>query len=163
MTRTPTSEQDLVQLAAFKVGSYECALDIMSVKEIVNPLPITPIPKAADLLEGVIELRGAIVPMVDMRRRFDLPADELSQSAKYIIVSVEGRILGLVVDEVTEVVRVARTQIHRAPPDLVDGAAQPFKGMFRHQERLIVILDLGALLTSTEKLRIAELTVPETR
>jgi purine-binding chemotaxis protein CheW len=154
-------DQELVQLAAFRVGPHECALDIMSVKEIVNPLPITPIPKAAELLEGVIELRGAIIPMVDMRKRFDLPADTVGANAKYVIVSLDGKILGLVVDEVTEVVRVDRAQIHRAPQDLVDGAVQPFSGMFHHQGRLIVILDLGVLLTHKEKLRLQELSAQD--
>lgn len=148
---------ELAQLAAFKVGRHECAIDIMRVKEIVNPIPITPLPKSPDFLEGVIELRGAIIPMVDMRKRFDMEVSGARKSTKYIIVSCDGRILGLVVDSVTDVLRIPLDKIHRPPAILGQQSAQPFIGMFRYQDRFILIVDLNVLLTSKEKFRLAEM------
>ena len=94
----------MMQLVAFLVGDGEYALDIMRIKEIINPVKITAVPKAPPFIEGVIELRGAILPVVDMRKRFDLPPSTPSRASKILIVVLDigGKrmIVGLVVDRV---------------------------------------------------------------
>jgi purine-binding chemotaxis protein CheW len=150
-------DSQVLQLAVFKVGSHDCAIDIMDIKEIVNPIPITRVPRAPGFLEGVVELRGAIVPVVDLRRRFELPSREDTTSTKYIIVSMERRIIGLVVDSVEEVISVERSELRAAPPLLADETAQPFSGMCRHGDRLILILDIKVLLTHKERLKLSQL------
>src|SRR6185312_11406079 len=101
----------LMQLVAFGVADGDYALDIMRIKEIINPVPVTPMPKAPPFIEGVIELRGAILPLIDVRKRFDLPPTVPTRATKFLIVSVdvgEQRIIvGLVVDRVSEPLRVA--------------------------------------------------------
>src|SRR5262245_196071 len=92
-----SADSELVQLTAFSVGAEEYVIDIMRVREIIRPLPITRVRKGPRFVEGVINLRGEVIPIVDLRRRFDLPVEERT-SSKVIILTVEARILGLVVD-----------------------------------------------------------------
>ena len=78
-----------LQMVGFRVGEGEYALDIMRVKEIINPVRVTAVPKAPPFIEGVIELRGAILPVVDLRKRFDLPATPATRATKFLIVVIE--------------------------------------------------------------------------
>ena len=80
---------ELIQLVAFRVGEGLYAVDILRIKEIINPLKITQVPKAPPFIEGVIELRGAILPIVDLRKRFDLPATPTTRTSKIIIVGID--------------------------------------------------------------------------
>jgi purine-binding chemotaxis protein CheW len=158
MKSTTSDVPELVQLATFKVGSEEYALDIMRIKEIINPLKITPVPKAPSFIEGVIELRGAILPIVDLRKRFDLPATQTTRSTKYIIVAIEGRIVGLVVDAVGEVLRISRGDL-RPTPSLMEGdAAVYFLGVCHHDGRIIMVLDIDRILSSQEKISLLGMT-----
>jgi purine-binding chemotaxis protein CheW len=150
--------QDQVQLATFKVGAEEYALDIMRIKEIINPLKITPVPKAPVFIEGVIELRGAILPIVDLRKRFDLPPTAPSRSTKYIIVAIEGRIVGLVVDAVGEVLRLPRGDLRPTPALMAGDAAAYFTGVCHWNGRIIMVLDMDRILSSQEKISLAGMT-----
>jgi purine-binding chemotaxis protein CheW len=156
----PQRAVDTTQLVAFSVGSGEYAMDIMRIKEIINPIPITQVPKAPEFIEGVVELRGAILPVVDLRKRFDLPATAPTRSTKYLIVVIEmaGRrmIVGLVVDGVSEPLRVARDQVRPAPL-LAQGASAYFTGVVHHQGRILMVLDIDAILSSKEKITLAGL------
>jgi len=145
---------DLIQLAAFRLGDEEFAIDIMRIKQIIPPQRITKVPKAPRFVEGVVELRGSILPIVDLRRRFDLPNLELTRASKYIIVSIEGRLVGLVVDAVSQVLRVPRTDVK--PPPEFGPAAGPnfFSGVYQIGGRMVMILDLDQILTSQEKIEL---------
>jgi purine-binding chemotaxis protein CheW len=153
----PGDPHALVQLATFIVGGEEYALDIMRIKEIIHPLKITPVPKVPMFIEGVIELRGAIIPIVDLRKRFDLPMTPTTRSSKYIIVGIEGKIVGLVVDGVGEVLRIGKGEV-RATPMLEGEAAQYFQGVCNHAGRIIFVLDIDRVLSSQEKITLAGLT-----
>lgn len=104
-----------VQLCTFRVGGEDYALDIMRVREIIHPLPITPVPRAPAFVEGVIRLRGEVIPVVDVRKRFGLPLAAPGPRTKYLVVRVAGRRLALVVDEISEVLRVRRSDLRPAP------------------------------------------------
>ena len=147
---------DLVQLASFSVGGEEYAIDIMRIKEIIQPQKITTVPKVPAFIEGVIELRGAILPVIDLRKRFDLPATPATRASKYIIVGLEGRIVGLVVDAVGEVLRIPAAEVS-PPPALQGDAGQYFSGVCRHDGRIVFILELDRILTGTEKISLAGL------
>ncbi len=151
---------EILQLVAFSVGEGEYALDIMRIKEIINPVKITTVPKAPQFIEGVIELRGAILPVVDMRKRFDLAATAHTRATKFLIVSIDvaGRrmIVGLIVDGVSEPLRVPRDEV-RAAPALAQGDANYFSGVVHHQQRIFMVLDLDTLLSSREKVTLAGL------
>src|SRR5574341_1282547 len=104
-----------VELCTFRVGGEDYAVDIMRVREIISPLPVTPVPRAPAFIEGVIRLRAEVIPVVDVRKRFGLPATPPTRKTKYVVVRIGGRRLALVVDEVTEVVRLQRSEIRPAP------------------------------------------------
>lgn len=145
---------ELAQLVAFGVGTGEYALDIMRIKEIINPVTVTPIPKAPAFIEGVIELRGAILPVVDVRKRFDLPPSPPVRAMKYLIVGIDvgetRMIVGLVVDRVSEPLRVPRSEIKGAP-QMTTAERAYFNGVVHHQGRMLMVLDVDALLSSNEK------------
>ena len=142
-------DNDIVQLAAFRVGTEEYVLDIMRVREILRPVAITPVRKGPRFVEGVISLRGQVIPIIDMRRRFDLACDN-HPHRKIIILAIEGRVLGLMVDGVTEVVRVPRSEI-RTAPGLLDTAHAPyFLGVVQYRGRTLILLNVKNIITSDD-------------
>ncbi|MBC7792221.1 MAG: chemotaxis protein CheW [Clostridia bacterium] len=149
-TPQPTSlprDTDIVQLAAFRVGAEEYVLDIMRVREILRPVQVTPVRKGPKYVEGVISLRGQVIPIVDMRRRFDVPADS-HRHRKIIILVIEGRVLGLIVDGVTEVVRVPRSEIRSAPGLLTSDKAPYFLGVVQYRGRTLILLNVKSIISS---------------
>jgi len=140
-------EERIVQMAAFRVGAEEYVIDIMRIKEIINPLKITPVPSGSTFIEGVINLRGVIIPIVDMRKRFDVPQEDWSEQPKYIIVMVSQKIVGIVVDEVLEVIRVPRNLIKPSPQLFVSKEPDMFLGVCEFQGRLLLLVDLTKVLS----------------
>ena len=146
-----------VQLACFRVGSELYALDILRIREIIRPQKLTPIPKAPSFIEGVINLRGAVIPVADLRKRFDQPIGEESRKNRIVVCSLSGRIIGLMVDEVTEVRRFGRNEI-AAAPQFIDGPeANYFLGVARRDEELILLIDLEKVLSNEEKIALQKL------
>jgi purine-binding chemotaxis protein CheW len=141
-----------VQLCKIVLGGQEYAVDIMRVKEIINPLPVTQVPGAPGFMEGVIELRGLVLPVVDLRKRLGLPAPTPTRQHKYVLVTLEEKIVALVVDGVREFLRTTRGEI--APtPSLVPGQeARWFSGVCHHDGRIVMILDIDKVLTSQERI-----------
>jgi purine-binding chemotaxis protein CheW len=118
-----------VQLCTFMVAGEDFAVDIMRVSEIIPPTPLTPVPEAPGFVAGVLRLRGEVVPVVDLRRRLGLPAGAPTRRARYVVVKVAGRLLGLMVDEVCEVVRVHRDELRPVPPALDSKGRRLFLGV----------------------------------
>ena len=149
---------ELTQLVSFGVADGDYAVDIMRIKEIINPVPVTPMPKAPPFIEGVIELRSAILPIVDVRKRFDLSSAAATRATKFLIVSIDlgeqRAIVGLVVDRVSEPLRVPRTEIKPAPRLSVSERAF-FTGVVAHHGKMLMVLDVDALLSSAEKLTLS--------
>ncbi len=146
-----------MQVASFHVGAQEYALDIMQIKEIINPIEITVVPKAPSFIEGIIELRGAVLPVVDLRKQFALEPTPLSRESKYIIVTLEGHIVGLVVDRVHEVMRIDETEVLEAPAMATGVDARFVAGVFKRDQRMILTLDIAQILSSSEKSVLAQL------
>lgn len=158
-------KSDIVQLCGFRVGDEEYALGIERIKEIINPLPIRRVPKAPKYVEGVVELRGQVLPVIDMRKRFDVPPlndEELSDHAiqrarKYLIVPIDERNqVGLIVDRVSDVLRVMRDTVGPPPPLTQNENARYFAGVCHHRGRILMVLALDSLLSSTEKSNLAD-------
>ena len=146
-----------VQLACFRIGSELYALDIMRIKEIIRPQKLTPIPKAPSFIEGVINLRGVVIPVADLRKRFDQPISEANRKNRIVVCSLSGRIIGLMVDEVTEVKRFGRQEIAPAPQFIDGPEAHYFLGVARRDEDLIMLIDLEKVLSSDEKIELQKL------
>ena len=118
----------VVELCAFRVGDEEYVIDLRRVREVVPPLPIRPVPRAPEAIEGVVDLRGEVIPAVDVRRRFGLPASPPSRKARLLVVRIEGRMQALLVDAVLEVMRIPRSTIRPAPALPGSGGPRLFLG-----------------------------------
>ncbi len=153
----PAPREELVQLCAFQVGGEEYVLDIMRIREILAPQRITPVPHAPPFVVGVINLRGAIIPVVDLRERLGVPVTAPTRRTRLLIALIGTRKVALVVDAVTEVVRIPRAEIKPAPALLNAGGPKFFVGVCGQRERLKLLLNVRALLDSSVKVPGAEL------
>jgi purine-binding chemotaxis protein CheW len=141
----------LAQLCTFRIGGEDYAIDIMRVREIIHPLPITPVPRAPAFVEGVIRLRGDVIPVVDVRKRLALPVTPETRKSRFLVVNVAGRRIALVVDEVREVLRLPRSAI-RPAPSLGSTGPRFFLGVCggeRSGSALRLLLNVKALLDPT--------------
>ncbi len=152
---------DNVQLVAFFLENEEFAAEIGQVREVMKVVNITPLPRSFNYIEGVINLRGEIIPVVDLRKRFGLPTEERDNSSRIIIVELVDDDIGLIVDSVTEVIRISRDSI-QPPPDNVAGARTDLiKGVGKINDRLIIILNLEKILLTNEQITLDDITLSE--
>lgn len=143
-------EGELLQLVTFKVGSEEYAISILTVQEINRMMQITPVPQSPAFIEGVINLRGKIIPVMDLRKRFGRDAAEDREDSRIIVVEVASRVIGFTVDQVNEVLRIS-SGIIEPPPPMVCGADSGYvKGVGKLEDRLLILLDLDRLLNAEE-------------
>ncbi|NMO13347.1 purine-binding chemotaxis protein CheW [Pyxidicoccus fallax] len=143
----PAQEADtLVQLCAFFVGNEEYVLDIMRVEEILPPQRVTPIPHAPSFVEGVLHLRGIILPVVDLRRRLQGQETPETPKTRLLVCRLGTRRVAVRVDRVAEVLRVRRGDIKPAPSLVVAGRSPFVVGVCGPPDRLRLLLDLKALL-----------------
>jgi len=144
-----------MKLACFTLEQQNYAVDIMQIRQIIRPAKIRPLPQAPDFLEGVISLRGAVIPVMDLRKRFGMKIDQ-TREARIIIVSVERQVVGVIVDDVSEVISVSPEQIQ--PPPRLSGIPSKFlSGACQWRNDILLILNLDELLTGAEKISLAEI------
>jgi purine-binding chemotaxis protein CheW len=140
------------QLVGFIIGEEMFGVDILTVQEIIRDSTITAIPDAPDFLEGIINLRGSIIPVIDLRKRLKLlqPA-QVPQDSWIIILAVDGRITGFIVDRVTKVLTVPAESI-KPPPDIAVAGlkSQYVRGVCKLDQRLLVLLDFSRILMAEE-------------
>lgn len=145
-----------VQIVAFRLGEEEFGLDVFGVHEILRYRSPTPVPRAPEFVEGVIDVRGSVIPVVDLRRRFELVDPVLGDSTRIVVVDHRSERLGLIVDAVTEVLRVPETAVSE-PPAFVRGlSAEYVRGLLRLEERLVVLIDIERILSSDERIALSE-------
>jgi len=141
-----------LQLVGFVIGEELFGVDILTVQEIIRDAAITPIPDAPDFLEGVINLRGSIIPVIDLRKRLKLVRIEDLQADPWIVIlTVEGRMTGFVVDRVTKVLTVPIASI-KPPPDIVVAGlkSQYIQGVCKMDQRLLILLNFERILMVEE-------------
>ena len=143
---------EMLQLVTFNLGSEEFALDILLVQEINRRVEITKVPKTPEFVEGVINLRGKIVPVLDLRKRFGLVGHEFTAQSRIIVVNIDNRVLGLLVDSVSEVLQIPAHTIEPPPPLVAGIDAAYIKGIGKFEDRLLILLDLGKVLSANEKI-----------
>jgi purine-binding chemotaxis protein CheW len=147
---------DDIQLVSFRVGSQEFAFDILQVERILRHVTPSPLPGAPAFLEGVVPYEGGAVPVVDLRKRFELDAP-IREETRLMVVDLGDQRVGVLVDEVREVLRVDSTTIS-APGPVVSGLAAAYiAGIVTRPERTIIILNTRKLLSSTERLALSGL------
>jgi len=141
---------DLLQLVSFVIQGEEFGVDILKVQEIIRPLDITRVPNAPAFVEGVINLRGRIIPIVDLRARFGLPPRERDKDTRIVVVELDEQVTGFMMDAVKEVIRVDRNVIE-PPPELAIGVDTDYlKGVAKLDDRLLILLDLEEVLSDEE-------------
>lgn len=155
-----------VQLVVFRLGNEEYGVPITQVKEINRLTTATKVPKSPVFIEGIINLRGQIIPIIDMKKRFDLPIIEYTGEARVIVIQVGRQIFGIEVDAVSEVLRINTDNIEKAPSIVSGIDARYITGVAKVGERLLILLDLDKLLSEEEKLELVDMhetaAVPET-
>lgn len=155
--KNKASKGDNVQLILIRIGTSFYAIDIMKIVEIVKYSPVTKIPKAPEFLEGIIDLRGMIIPVVDMRKRFEIQAEKANEKIRIVIVKVVDKTAGLIVDEVREVLKVASDRV-MPPPKIVQGIESEYlSNVVSDKGRIILVLDLDRILTTTERVQLKNL------
>lgn len=140
------------KLVMFRLGEDHFAADIFAVERVLRYTVPTGVPDMPSYIEGVMDYQGRVVPVVNLRRRFELPAAPAGGETRILVLNVSGEWIGIVVDGVTEVAAFDRTQLS-APPKLFRGLAREYvKGIIRRAERLLIYLDVEHLLSSTERI-----------
>jgi purine-binding chemotaxis protein CheW len=144
------SDNNDIQVACFTLDENTYAVDIMRIREIIKPQKLTSLPKAPSYVEGVINLRGSVIPVIDMRKRFDLPVREMDTAVRLLIVRVARQLLGFIVDNVTEVITVPARDI-KPPPQIAGGiGSQYLLGVCLSHESLIMLLNIDTIFTDRE-------------
>lgn len=139
-----------IQVACFRLKEDLYAVDIMRIKEIIRPQKLTPLPQAPAFIEGIINLRGAVIPVIDLRKRFDMPARDLTGSTRLLIVRLSTQTIGLVVDEVTDVVTVPVKDIKQPPVVAAGAIVNHLLGVCLSGDDMVMLLDIDRLLTKSE-------------
>ena len=140
------SEVDIIELVGMKLGEEEYAIDVLKIQEIIKAVEITVVPRLDNYILGVMNLRGKVIPVMDLRIKFNLSSHDFDQSTRIIVVRFDRSNIGFVVDEVTAVIRVTKEMIEPAPP-LVGSVGQEYiLGICRYDDRLVMILDIDRVL-----------------
>lgn len=144
------AENSLLQLVSFEVGKECFAVPITKIQEIIRITNIVTIPKSPEFVEGVINLRGKVIPVVDLKKRFVLPEKEHDSRTRIVVAEIEGLTIGLIVDAVAEVMRAEASSFEKTP-SLVAGVEQRFiEGIVKDGEQMFIVLDLDKLFSLSE-------------
>lgn len=151
-----------MQLVSFCLGNELYGIDIMSVKEIVRIQPIRPIPNSPNYMVGILNLRGEIIPIIDLHRRFNIDfadgEEELDElESGFIIVDIEGNKLGIIIDKVSRVITVSTAEIQVAPRMSGGIGSEYIKGVVRNNDSYLIILDIVKLFNPKELQKIIEI------
>jgi purine-binding chemotaxis protein CheW len=144
-------EEEKLQLLVFLLGQEEYALNIMDIKEIIRPMEVTEVPKAPEYIQGIISLRGMIIPVMDVNKRLGLPVREHGHENRIIVVKWREHLFGLFVDSVVQVMNLPLARIE-PPPEILGGVEGEFlRGVGKVEDRLIILLNLVRILALEEE------------
>lgn len=143
-----------LQLVIFRLYGEEFGVEITKVREIVKPREITKLPNVVDFVEGVTNLRGEVIPIIDLKKRFGIEATDMTDDSRIIIVDISDNRVGLVVDDVTEVLRIPEADIDPPPRTIAGLKAEYIQGIGKVGERLLILLDVDKILTTAEKIEL---------
>lgn len=144
----------VLQLACFTIDEERYAADIMRIREIILYRKAMPFPKAVDFIEGIINLRGKVIPVIDMRKRLGLKPKEADSNARIIIVKFTDMDIGMVVDSVDKVLRVGSRGIQPSPKVVRSIDAEYLAGIVMDKDEMVIVLDLERVLSDAERLKL---------
>jgi purine-binding chemotaxis protein CheW len=148
--RQDTAVDQWEQLVVFRLANEFYGVDIGEVNTIIRMQEVTDIPQTPDFVEGVINLRGSIIPVIDLRKRFGLPEDDVTKASRIMVVESGGQMIGMVVDAVAETLRLPADAIEPPSPVIAGIDTQYLRGVGKQDDRLVILLDLGKVLTGNE-------------
>jgi len=141
-----SDDLEVIQLVGLKLGDEEYAIDVLKIQEIIRTVDITSVPRTDSFVLGVMNLRGKVIPVIDLRVRFSLDKMDFDKETRIIVVKFETENIGFVVDEVTEVIRINKKMVEPTPP-LVGSVGQEYiLGICKYADRLIILLDIDSVI-----------------
>lgn len=145
-----------IQIVSFCLASEEYGVDIAQVQEIIRMVEITYVPRAPRFMEGVINLRGQLIPIIDLRARFGMARVEATKNTRIIVSEIGNKRVGMVVDSVSEVLTLPIEHVEQAPDLLTAAGTEYIQGVGKVGDRLVVLLDLTMVVTGQERAHLAE-------
>ena len=155
ITEDGTTIDNAIQVVSFIIAEEEFGIDILNVQEIIRPVEITRIPNTVPYVEGVINLRGRIVPVVDLRTRFGLGRREIDKNTRIVVVELDDKVVGFQMDAVSQVIRVEQEVIEPPPLLSTSRSVQYIRGVAKLKDRLITLLSLEELISDNALLSIS--------
>jgi purine-binding chemotaxis protein CheW len=135
-----------LQLVSFRLASEEYGIEITKVQEIILMGEITRVPQTPEYIMGLINLRSTVIPIVDLRLRFALKQEQLTDETRIMVVNVAGKTIGIIVDAVSEVLRISQEQISPPPPTVAGLGREYLTGLVKLDKRLLILLDIDKIL-----------------
>lgn len=136
---------DVVQLVGFVIGDEEYAVPILSIQEIIKPFPWTRVPQVPKYVLGVFNLRGSVIPLIDLRTKFGLPTKKQNDETRFIVMRHGDDVAGFVIDRLTMAIRIKKENVG-PPPDTVNGDDTIIDGVGKQEDKIITILKVNKLL-----------------
>ena len=152
-------QKDEQQLVVFDLSTESYGVDIGEVREIIRLQEITRVPRTPEFVEGVINLRGGVIPVVDLRKRFNLPVTDETNDNRIVVVDIGGQNIGVIVDAVTEVLRITTDSIEPPASVITTDESEYLLGIAKLEDRLIILLDLKQVLSEAEQSAVEEVSL----
>jgi len=154
MAVTSGADTDIKGLVTFNIGEEEFGVDILLVETIIRMMEITKVPRAPLFVEGVINLRGAIIPIIDFRKRFNMKEKQENKDTRIIVSNVDNKQMGFIVDSVSEVLRLPVSSIEPPPPIVAGIESEYIEGVGKLDDRLVILIDINRIFSIAEKEKI---------
>ncbi len=145
------ADDTIFQVVGFKLEDEEFVIDILKVQEIIKMIDITPLPNAPHYVNGVINLRGKVIPVISLRKRFGFEEKENNNLTRIMVVEIDKKLVGFIVDKVTEVLRIPASSIEPPPPLVSKIGSEYLKGVGKIGDRLLIILEVEKILSTDEQ------------
>ncbi len=145
------------QLVVFELGKEHYGVDISAVESIIKMQPITVVPHTPDFVEGVTNLRGSVLPVIDLRKRFGLALDDISKNSRIVVIALGKTKVGMIVDAVSEVLRIPEDAIEPPPPMVTSVDTSFITGIAKIENKLVILLELSKVLSLQESMALQPL------
>lgn len=155
-SRVSLKMQDYLQVVSFRLGSEDYAIEITKAKEIILVEGITKVPQMPTYIEGIINLRGNVIPVLDLRKRFGIATSAFNEHTRIIVTRLEGRIVGMIVDAVSRVMKIPKTNIQPPPETIACMAGEYLVGVAKLDNRMQLLLDIEKVLRADEKAQLGK-------
>jgi purine-binding chemotaxis protein CheW len=139
-----------MQLVSFRLAEEEYGIEITKIREIILMGEITRVPQTPHYVKGLINLRSTVIPVIDLRTRFALPEEELTDESRIMVLHVGTKTIGIIVDAVSEVLRVTKDQMAPPPPTVAGLGQEYLTGLVKLEDRLLILLDIEKLLSEED-------------